>query len=44
MGEEAARAVSSEKVSSVVFASPSDPIRALAARPMQLIEKSEGGK
>jgi ethanolamine utilization protein EutM len=42
VGEEAARAVSSEKVSSVVFASPSDPVCALAAHADELIEKKEG--
>jgi hypothetical protein len=41
VGEEAARAVSSEKVTSVVFASPSDPIRALAAHASELIENKE---
>jgi ethanolamine utilization protein EutM len=42
VGEEAARAVSSERVSSVVFASPSDPIRALAAYAAELIERRGG--
>ena len=42
VGEEAARAVSKEGVASVVFASPSDPIRALALNPYGLIEGNGG--